>query len=128
MGAVTVYGEWMWAQHGMYYDLLPDWFIAYDVFNHEMQQFMPTPVVRSALTCAGFAVPPMLKRGHLENYEQLEELAFQPTDFATDALREGVYVKVTDGLTVTHRFKMVRQGFVQGGLWSETQLQKNKLR
>jgi len=128
MGAVTVYGEWMWAQHGMYYDRLPDWFIAYDVFNHDTEHWMPTSAVRASLDCAGFTMPPRLKLGRIESYEQLEELTLQPTDFASKGLREGVYVKVTDGSTVTHRFKMVRQGFVQGGLWSEKKLQKNKLR
>ncbi len=125
---VTVYGEWMWAQHGLYYDQLPSWFIAYDLFCHDLGEFVETHVARTCLQKAGFAVPPLLHSGPVKSYEQLEELSLQPSPFTTQGPREGVYIKISDGTLVTHRFKMVRQGFVQGGLWSEMQLQKNKLR
>jgi atypical dual specificity phosphatase len=127
LGGVTVYGEWMWAQHGLYYDRLPAWFIAYDVFVHSSQEFIDSTVARRSLQEAGFYVPPLLHFGKVESYEQLEELTLQSSPFTTQGPREGVYVKISDGRRITHRFKMVRQGFVQGGLWSEVKLKKNKL-
>ena len=123
---VTVYGEWMWAQHGMYYDQLPDWFIAYDLFDHTKMEFLDTALARHVLREIGFCLPPLLHVGQVESYEQLEEITLERSQFATEGLREGVYIKVSDGRKVAHRFKMVRQGFVQGGLWSEEKLKKNK--
>lgn len=32
-GELTIYGEWMYFQHSINYDRLPDWFIAYDVYS-----------------------------------------------------------------------------------------------
>ena len=43
-----------------------------------------------------------------------------------DKKREGVIVKVSDGEVITHRFKMVRQGFDQGCLLGD-EIKKNKL-
>ena len=52
----------------------------------------------------------------------------QPSQFSSTDLREGVYVKVGDGRWVTHRFKMVRQGFIAGSHFStRPDVVKNKL-
>jgi len=126
-GTVGVYGEWMIAQHGLEYDQLPDYFIAFDLYDYEEHQFIATQEARAALIAAGFVVVPELFYGTLENWEQLEILANQNSIFTTKGAREGVYVKVSDDRWVTDRFKMVRQGFQQGSLWDFKQLKKNAI-
>ena len=79
-----------------------------------------------ALAKAGFSVVPTLKIG-ATSYEELEKLANEPSVFASNTQREGVYVKTSDGKWQTERFKMVRQGFVQGGLFDNKELRKNRL-
>lgn len=125
---VSVYGEWMWAQHGMRYDRLPDWLFAYDLYRPEYGKFVQSELARDLLTQAGFSVPRELHRGHLSSYEALEWFANQMTPYSSEgALNEGVYVRVCDDAQVIHRFKMVRQGFVQGALWDDNELKKNRL-
>jgi hypothetical protein len=126
-GPVTVYGEWMWALHGLEYDNLPDYFIPYDLFDHEKRVFLATDYTRAKLLQAGFATVPLLHQGRVESYEQLEALANAPSPFTTLAPREGIYLKVTDGGQIVQRFKMVRQGFIQGEHWSKNQITRNRL-
>ena len=127
LGTVSVYGEWMVQIHGMVYDALPDWFLAYDVYDYEAKRFHDPKVAMEALVEAGFSVVPTLKTGAVVSYEELEKLANEPSEFAPTAQREGVYVKTSDGKWQTERFKMVRQGFVQGGLFDNKELRKNRL-
>lgn len=127
-GSVGVYGEWMVQQHGMVYDHLPDWFIAYDLYDYEQGKFLEPQAAIQCLVDAGFAVVPVLKVGVVESYEELEALAGGESPFAPGQQREGIYVKVSDGSWQTHRFKMIRQGFVQGSLLEDRQIKRNSLR
>lgn len=125
-GPVTVYGEWMVQQHGMEYDLLPDWFIAYDLYDQEAGNYIDPLTSLDALNRAGFSVIPFDVLGPLSNYEYLEGIANRPSHFASKT-REGIYIKVSDGKWVTDRFKMVREGFQQGCLLGD-EIKRNKLR
>jgi hypothetical protein len=133
LGTFSVYGEWMIQQHGMFYDRLPDWFIAYDLFDWEADGFLDSLVSRKYLEECGFSIAPLLHKTSfhktlcLDHYEtRLEMLSNGKTDLASDSMREGVVVKISDGENQVCRFKMVRQGFVQGGLFGE-ELKKNDL-
>ena len=126
-GPYTVYGEWCVAQHGMAYDHLPSWFIAHTVYDYHAGNWLDTEIARSLLTSAGFATTPLLHWGSVQSYQQLEALANGPSQFAPNSLREGVYIKVSDGRYITHNFKMVRPGFEQGALWSDSKMTKNKI-
>jgi hypothetical protein len=35
-----LFGEWLMARHTMAYDMLPDWFIAFDIFDTATNQFL----------------------------------------------------------------------------------------
>ena len=77
---------------------------------------------------SGMDLVPLIWSGPVENYPQIEEFTLQPSPFTTKEPREGIYIKVSkDNRWITHRFKMVRHGFVQGKLWSKDALQKNSL-
>jgi len=126
-GPVSVYGEWLLAQHGMEYDRLPSLFVAYDLYDYTAQQYIDPGIARASLTEAGFAVVPLIHEGTLTNYVQVEEWSNGASPFSSKTPREGVYIKVGDGRWLTHRFKLVRAGFVQGALWSERSINKNKV-
>ncbi len=123
----SVYGEWMWVVHGLKYDKLPSWFMAYELYDQENQKYLDPFVAAKMFDYAGFCTVPVLHRGKITDWSQLEKLANSPTQFTTNALREGICIKIGDGRFLTHRFKLVREGFVQGGLWNEKELTKNKL-
>lgn len=127
-GPYSVYGDWMYMQHGMHYDLLPSLFMTYDVYDYEVGKFLDPKVAMKILEECGFSVVPLLHYGPLDSFEQLEVMANEPTPFATNAKREGVYLKVTDGKYVVDRFKMVREGFEQGKYLSQKTMLRNKLK
>ena len=123
--SVSVYGEWMVQQHGMVYDRLPDWFVAFDVYDWSVGKFFDPQKAYQHLKEAGFAaIQPT--RYNLKSPDSLESLANMPSDFA-NAKREGIYLKISDESWVTQRFKMVRQGFDQGCLLGDT-IKKNVLK
>lgn len=123
----SVFGEWMVAQHGIYYDKLPSWFIAYDLYDYEQRQFVEPVEATEALKAVGFATVPTLYAGAVPNYELLEDLAKGPSPFTTTAPREGIYIKIPNETKLHNRFKMVRADFVRGALWSHEKLNKNKV-
>jgi hypothetical protein len=127
IGPYSVYGEWCVAQHGLAYTALPDWFVAYDLYDYERSLFLPPPDARKWLAEAGFTVPYLHHQGVFDGgYEELAALARTISQWTEDKT-EGIYVKVYDDKSVTHRFKMVRPDFVRGALWNPKKLTKNKL-
>lgn len=125
---VSVYGEWVWMQHGVRYDELPSYFVAFDLYNVKERKFYDPALKDAYLEEAGFATAPILHYGPVESYEQLEEWANGRSCFSSTEQREGIYIKVCDEEGwITHRFRMVRQGFERGKYWSKTEINKNSL-
>lgn len=138
LGNVSVYGEWCLGQHGLEYDKLPDWFVAYDVYDYEVEKFLNPLTARKYLQECGFTVPRALlqtdlngsinKNYPLMGYEALAQYAHYPSPWAKDgAQAEGIYVKTFDDEFTVSRFKMVRPSFVRGALWSPEKLSRNSL-
>lgn len=125
LGPFSVYGEWMLAQHGLEYNQLPALFIAHSLYDYEAGKFVDSILANSLLLDAGFNIAPVLISGNVASFADLEALTLSPASFTTKGQKEGVYIKVNDGCWTTHRFKMIRAGFVQGALWSETELKPN---
>ena len=121
----AVYGEWMYAVHGIYYNKLPSLWIPYDIYDWEKSRFIPSP--NNLLIECGFYVPPILHVGKIESWVQLEELCNQKSLFSDNEIREGIYVKLSDKSQITQRFKMVRSGFIQGSKWSNDKITRNKI-
>lgn len=121
-----VYGEWMLAQHGIHYNQLPDWLIAYDLYDCEKQLFLSPMISRKMLEDAGFSVPALRFQGKFNSpIESLLDLASLPSAFAMNTPAEGVYLKVCDTNQILNRYKVVRPDFVQGALWNKTKINKN---
>ena len=110
-GPYSVYGEWMVGRHGMKYDRLPDWFIAYDVYDQEQQHFLGYNIARPLLTECGFCVPARIYSGNfIVNSEGFYGLMTEWNSAWADEKMEGIYIRVGEEI-VTHRFKMVRSDF-----------------
>jgi atypical dual specificity phosphatase len=122
-----VYGEWMYAIHGIAYDKLPNYFITYDVFDPDKGEWVDSLIARNALSEAGFNVVNLISQEPVASYEQLESWCESPSFYSTGERIEGLYIKVSDGHYINGRFKMVRNDFVQGALWNEKKLTRQKL-
>ena len=128
----SVYGQWMLAQHGMEYDSLPDWFIAHDLFDHEERKWVDPWKARFLLEACGFYTPWLKWARNPDNrrptVEEYLAMAREPSALTNTEPAEGIYLKVSNGKWIVNRFKMVRQDFVQGRLWDDKVLKRNRLK
>lgn len=122
----SVYGEWMKARHGIYYCRLPDWFIAYDLFDQSNKTFIQPIKARKILTQFGFSVPEQRFYGYVKDYQMFSDMANKISSWSSE-LSEGIYVKTHDEFIVTGRFKMVRPGYVRGKYWDFKKMSENNV-
>ena len=107
--SVGVYGEWIYAEHTLRYDLAPSDFIAYEVYVPG-KGFVNARLARASLEEAGFLIPD-LHTNSVRSYAQLEALTQLASPWSSCDRREGVMVKVSEGEVLLHRFKMRREDF-----------------
>jgi hypothetical protein len=123
---VGVYGEWLFALHGIEYNSLPTYFVAFDIFDPERNGFVDPKTSRRALLDAGFVCVPLLHEGPIKNWQELEILCNEKSIWSPGQ-REGVYIEDGVNGVVTRRYKMVRSDFKQGSRWSHDHIVKQKL-
>ncbi len=139
----VMYGEWMYAKHTVFYDLLPDYFMEFDIYDRENDIFLDTDSRRDLTEKMEIIHSvPVLARGkfktkkdilsylgtsnyisenHTEVLRQLliaEGLDVEEFIKRTDPTRtmEGLYIKVEENGAVKERVKYVRQSFIQRAL------------
>lgn len=134
----VLYGEWLHAKHAIFNDLLPHYFLAFDVLDTAAGLFLDTPRREGLLAPLPVASVPVLARGTYHHVDDLLRLlgpsrlkspawraAFDESVAATPHadpdltlrqtdrthLMEGLYVKVEDDGVVRARYKFVRDSF-----------------
>lgn len=112
LGSRVVFGEWLLAEHGTRYDRLPDWFVAYDVYDPREDRFLPWQEVELTCRALGLALVPVLPWTARDGQDGLLRLAGQVSAFSAAGLREGVYCRHEDEHRVLARAKLVRPGYV----------------
>jgi len=133
-----IYGEWLFAKHTVFYDLLPHYFLAFDVFDKETNTFISTqrrlellhgsPIVSvniiqdSIITCLDditqLITMSYYKTGRwkdnlntqAQNAGVAYDVALRQTD-KNDTM-EGLYIKVENDDSVLERYKWVRSSFL----------------
>lgn len=135
-----MYGEWMYAKHTVFYDLLPDYFMEFDIYDRERDVFLSTDERRKITERLPFIHSvPVLARGvftskkavlsylgdsnyisdhHIEilrEHARRHGLDEQRQVRETDPSRtmEGLYIKIEKDGVVTDRLKFVRASFLQ---------------
>jgi len=134
----TVYGEWLYAKHTIFYDALPAWFLEFDILDMETGAFLSTPrraelldgtgvrqvpVLRSVVMARGVDLPGLVGPSLYKTRQWRERLSAAATARGLDVDRvrnetdssddmEGLYVKVEEGGCVTARYKWVRASFL----------------
>lgn len=147
----VLYGEWMEFKHTVFYDLLPHFFLEYDLYDRHASEFLSTerrreligdlPIVPVGVLYGGegcdkrMLLGPSLyksprwrealqrRAGHAGvSKEQAEQ------ETLLDDLAEGLYVKVEEEGLVTARYKFVRREFVQAIVDSEHWARRRRFR
>lgn len=134
-----MYGEWMYAKHSIYYDMLPHYFMEFDVLDRETGKFLDTPSRHKLLESLPVFHVPVLASGIFKSMDEIlkylgdslyisdnhinhlrEDAVRLGLDAdqicrETDAARtmEGIYVKVEENGEVVDRMKYVRASFLQ---------------
>lgn len=123
----VLFGEWCYAKHSVFYDRLPDWFVAFDIYDSATQKFWSAERRNSLLQPAGIFPVPKIASGRF-TLQQLTQMLEKPSEFGTEP-REGIYIRHEQDGRLIARAKLVRPGFVQqiGVHWSKSIIQTNRL-
>ncbi len=153
----TLYGEWLYAKHTVFYDHLPHYFLEFDVRDPDgafwstarrHALFAGTPVRSVPVIWQGVVedptdLPARVARSRYKSprwRERLAEVAIasgvdderarRETDPADES--EGLYLKVEDGGVVVERYKWVRASFLtsvvdSGSHWLSRPIVPNQL-
>lgn len=123
---LMLFGEWCYAVHSVRYTRLPDWFLAFDVYDRTTGHFWSTARRDALASTLGLAVVPRLGAGRF-NLSRLEALLANSR--LADCPAEGLYVRQDAGGRLVVRAKLVRREFVQAidEHWSKKPLVTNAL-
>ena len=67
----VLYGEWLYARHTIRYDCLPHYFLEFDVFDRDTDEFLSTERRRALLSSTPVVSVPVLDQGLLNRFEDL---------------------------------------------------------
>lgn len=124
----VLYGEWLYARHTIRYDRLPHYFLEFDVFDRDTEEFLSTDRRRALLSSTPVVSVPVLDQGILSRFEDLIGLS----TCSTTEIMEGLYIKWEEDGCVHGRYKYVRGSFTQaveqeGVHWLDRPLEPNLL-
>lgn len=124
---LMLFGEWCWAVHSVRYTALPDWFLAFDVFDRAKGEFWSVDRRNELAGSLGLAVAPRLAQGHFDLPGIVALLG--PSRLGSE-LMEGVYIRRDEAGRSVARAKLVQAQFTQSvdGHWSRRRLEHNALK
>ena len=122
-----LFGEWCYAQHSIFYDRLPDWFLGFDIYDKRVGRFLSSEHRNVLLRKMRIAQVPVVARGHFAYSEIIELLS---TSKFSDQSAEGLYLRFDQGNWLAQRAKLVRPAFIQSmeQHWSRAAIKPNRLR
>lgn len=109
MTPISIFGEWMYAKHSIFYDKLPDLFIAYDIYLPEYDEWVSPEILVRELseTKIKFIKPERKLFNCLEDVIKEAELK---SDYR-EGVREGIVIKMVEGEKIVKSFKIVNRFF-----------------
>ena len=121
---LMLFGEWCYAVHTVRYTRLPDWFLAFDVYDRSRAEFWDVARRNELVRTLGAEVVPQLARGRV-TLERLERWC--DSSALTDGPAEGIYVRGERAGRLVARAKLVRPEFVQAidEHWSKRSVETN---
>ena len=123
-----LFGEWCFALHSVGYDRLPDWFLAFDVYDREAGRFWSTQRRASLFESGRLSAVPQLFRGRIQLPELQRMLQSEKSRMGSGPL-EGLYIRRDGAEWLEGRAKLVRPEFLLGldDHWSSRPLSRNKM-
>ncbi|KAJ3088968.1 hypothetical protein HK100_007899 [Physocladia obscura] len=131
-GGCILFGEWMVARHSVPYDMLPDYFVAFDIYDLREGRFYSRARFDEALDDSGIAKIARIEidgtgAGALTK-DALLKMIQERSAFSSSERREGLVLRIDDGLWLDSKAKIVRPDFISGNEhWSKGIIEKNKV-
>jgi len=123
---LMLFGEWCYAVHSVRYTRLPDWFLAFDVYDRSAGAFWSVDRRNELAGALDIVTVPELSRGR-HSVESLKSLLGKSQ--VADGQAEGLYVRREESGLLKARAKLVRAEFAQAieVHWSQRNLEENQL-
>jgi ATP-dependent RNA circularization protein (DNA/RNA ligase family) len=124
--SLVLFGEWCYAMHSIHYTRLPDWFLAFDVYDAQGDTFWCSARRDALVLQLGLELVPRLATGRHDRDGVARLLG--PSSFA-DGPAEGIYLRWDDGPRLGGRGKIVCPEFLQSisEHWSQAAIRPNTL-
>lgn len=126
----VLFGEWCYATHSLAYDKLPDWFLAFDIYERRSGKFLSRKIRHEYLKNMDICEVPYLGEEQVDQRKLLKILETRKSELHS-GLMEGIYLRLeSEEGYLMHRSKVVRPGFVQNinRHWSRNQFTTNLLK
>lgn len=125
---LIAFGEWCAARHSLDYDMLPDWWLLFDLYDRSTGRFWNTRRRNAWAAEHGFATVAELGRGRWRLAQLIELLHSVPSRYRKGPL-EGVILRKEDEEGLQQRAKLVRADFTQAmeSHWRGRALEWNRL-
>lgn len=122
----VLFGEWCYAVHSVRYTKLPDWFLAFDVYDRATGEFWSSDRRDELAARLDVSVVPALGRGRFDVAGLTRLLGHS---HLSEGPAEGLYVRREVAGRLVARAKLVRAEFVQAidVHWSKRNLETNQL-
>lgn len=123
---LLLYGEWCYARHTVPYDLLPDWFLGFDIFEIESGRFWSVDRLNAWLRERGLIPIAEIKRGRFATRSLLSLIGNSAFGHCH---MEGIYLRRERGGFLQARAKIVGAKFRQQaeGQWTRRSVVPNHL-
>jgi ATP-dependent RNA circularization protein (DNA/RNA ligase family) len=125
---LILFGEWCAARHSVVYNHLPDWFVAFDIYDRAAGKFWSTPRRDAWVAAFRLAVVPVLARRRMALAEVKSLVMTGTSRFGATPL-EGVIVRREGMAFLEQRAKLVRPDFTQaiGEHWRSRRIEWNAI-
>jgi ATP-dependent RNA circularization protein (DNA/RNA ligase family) len=125
---LILFGEWCYALHSLPYSLLPDWFLAFDVYDSSVERFWSRSRRDELLMGTDIARVPQLGNMTSPTIADLKMKLAIASKFGSPTI-EGLYLRIDDHDWLRARAKLVNPTFVQSieDHWSRSGIISNKI-
>eukprot|EP01115_Flamella_aegyptia_P006291 TRINITY_DN264_c0_g1_i2.p1 TRINITY_DN264_c0_g1~~TRINITY_DN264_c0_g1_i2.p1 ORF type:complete len:206 (-),score=18.44 TRINITY_DN264_c0_g1_i2:132-749(-) len=123
----VLFGEFLWAKHAVYYDKLPDYFVAFDMLEKSTNKFLSSERMKKLLHKKEITIVPTLFEGIVKSSDLDLQTYVQSSKFSSKEIAEGVYIRFEDDNYVLERAKFRRKDFKSGRANFSTSIENNLL-
>lgn len=127
-GNLILFGEWCAAKHSLDYDRLPDWLVAFDVYDRGANRFWSSTRRNVLARQLGLSHVLPLATGRLTRAQIQDMLIRQPSRYRHGPM-EGLVIRRETAQWCETRAKLVRADFTQAinGHWRRRPIEWNRI-